>query len=83
MTSFSYLGKSKVENVIVPRLERLKKRPKAPFRVKSLDLVVGADALSFAAYEETTLALRRTRQFSLQEIAASADPLTNLYDDAG
>ena len=49
----------------------------------ALDLVVGADALSFAAYEETTLALKRTRQFSLQEIAASADPPINLYDDAG
>jgi len=49
---------------------------------KAVDLVVDADAVSFVAYAETTLALGHTRQFSLQEIAESPDVLSNLYEVA-
>lgn len=45
----------------------------------AIDFVFGADALSFVAYEETTLALDRTRQFSLDEIAANPLLLIDLY----
>lgn len=49
---------------------------------KAVDLVVSIDELSFVAYDETTLAPGRTRQFSLQEIAETPELLINLYEAA-
>lgn len=47
-----------------------------------VDFVCGAEALSLVAYEETTLAPGRTRQFSLDEIATDPWCLIKLYDAA-
>jgi hypothetical protein len=49
---------------------------------KAIDFVVDIAALSFVAYEETTLPIGRTRQFSLDEITANPQVLINLYDAA-
>ena len=49
---------------------------------KPVDLDLGLDALSFVAYEETTLAPDRACQFSLDDIATDPQRLVQLYEAA-
>jgi hypothetical protein len=49
---------------------------------REVDIHLRRDDLSLVAYEETTLALTRTRQFSLDDIAADPMLMINLYDAA-